>query len=139
MAGLIKGSINSWRAGDFGYDAANPYNDAFSSKSGFTDAQLQSLSKLVIAEETAGFFNIPVCETLDLRFFPLTSGTSCTACGGAYGGTKGSTKKFMDNVSDTVKKGLQNAVPPDCTMGYEMPVCSQQCPSDVYVASSGGS
>ena len=132
IAGAITGSVLSWQIGDFGYDASNPYNSAFTSGSGLTTDQATALSKLVVAETTAGFFNVPVCETYDLRFFPLTSGGSCSACGLGLGGTPGSTAKFMDNVNQTVKTGLQNAIPPSCTMGYETSICTQVCPTDPY-------
>lgn len=75
VAGAVRGSIASWQVGDFGYDASNPYNDAFKSGAGLSPDQAANLSKLVIAEDTAGFFNIPVCQILALRFFPPASGS----------------------------------------------------------------
>lgn len=75
VAGAIRGSINSWAAGDFGYDASNPYNAALSAGQVLSPDQIASLSKLQISEETAGLFNIPVCQMFDLRFFPPASGS----------------------------------------------------------------
>ena len=125
----IRGSVNSWLTGDFGYDASNPYNESLSTGAGLSVDQITAITKLKIAPETAGFFNLPVCETFDLRWFPPTSNSQCVSCGG-FGGTPGSTKKFMDVASDTVKKALQ--MPPDCSMGYETTICVQQCPTEEY-------
>ena len=71
----IVGSVASWQAGDFGYDASDPYEKAFNSTGGLSDDQITELIKLDIAATTAGFFNIPVCQTWDLRFFPPASGS----------------------------------------------------------------
>ena len=128
VPGAIRGSVASWRAGDFGYDASNPYNASLSTGAGITLDQVTTLAALKIAPETAGFFNLPVCETFDLRWFPPASGTSCVECG--FGGMPGSTNKFMDAANDAVKKALKP--PPDCTMGYETTICIQTCPNDVY-------
>lgn len=73
--GAIRGSISSFFAGDFGYDASNPYKDTLSAGKGLSSEQVDSLSKLEITEETAGLFNIPVCQIFDLRFFPPASGS----------------------------------------------------------------
>jgi len=54
VAGAVRGSIASWQVGDFGYDASNPYNDAFKSGAGLSPDQAANLSKLVIAEDTPG-------------------------------------------------------------------------------------
>ena len=75
VADAIIGSVASWQAGDFGYDASDPYKNAFNSTGGLSDDQVTQLSKLDIAATTAGFFNLPVCQTLDLRFFPPASGS----------------------------------------------------------------
>ncbi|KAL6721375.1 hypothetical protein ACLMJK_000478 [Lecanora helva] len=132
VAGAIRGSINSWAAGDFAYDASNPYNDALKGGDALSADQLSSLAKFQASEETAGLFNIPVCQMFDLRFFPPASGNSCSACHNSVGGTPGSTKKFGDNVNDIVKKVLQG--PPNTIScgGYYGNSCSNQCPSNVY-------
>ena len=75
VSDAIVGSVASWQAGDFGYDASDPYANAFNSTGGLSDDQITELSKLDIAATTAGFFNIPVCQTWDLRFFPPASGS----------------------------------------------------------------
>jgi len=75
FAGAIRGSIASWRAGDFGYDAATPYMQEFESGNGLTLEHSKSLAGLMTSEHTAGFFNVPVAETFDLRFFPPASGS----------------------------------------------------------------
>ena len=77
IADAIAGSVASWQAGDFGYDASNPYNAAFNSAGGLSDDQVNQLSNLTIGATTAGFFNIPVCQTWDLNFFPPASGSKC--------------------------------------------------------------
>lgn len=73
--GAIRGSVNSFFAGDFGYDASNPYKDTLGAGKALSSEQVDSLSKLEITEETAGLFNIPVCQIYDLRFFPPASGS----------------------------------------------------------------
>lgn len=128
VAGAIRGSVASWLVGDFGYDASNPYNQSFASGDGLPVEQVAQLANLTIAPDTAGFFNIPVCETFDLRYFPPASNSRCISCG--FGGTPGSTKRFADNINDKVKKAIKP--PPNCSMGYEMPICSPQCPGHVY-------
>ena len=75
VSDAIVGSVASWQAGDFGYDASDPYEKAFNSTGGLSDDQIAELSKLEIAATTAGFFNIPVCQIWDLRFFPPASGS----------------------------------------------------------------
>ena len=75
VADAIVGSVASWQAGDFGYDASDPYENFFKSTGGLSDDQITELVNLDIAATTAGFFNIPVCQTWDLRFFPPASGS----------------------------------------------------------------
>lgn len=75
VASVIRGSVNSFFAGDFNYDAANPYNAALSSGQPLSPDQLNSLAALKITEETAGIFNLPVCQIYDLRYFPPASGS----------------------------------------------------------------
>ncbi|KAG8525655.1 uncharacterized protein KY384_000415 [Bacidia gigantensis] len=134
----IAGSVNSWKKGDFNYDASSPYQDAFNSDGGPSPSQLAEIGNLKIAPDTAGFFNVPVCQTFDLRFFPFAgsdgvTGTPCTACGSsvAVGGTQGSTVKFMDKVGDIVKKTLQAGGGTYCG-GYYGNSCSSKCPEDLY-------
>ena len=134
IADAIKGSIASWQVGDFGFDATLPYEDAFQSESGLDSEQAEEVARLPIQEETAGFFNLPVCQVLDLRFFPPASGKGCSACGSkaAVGGTQGSTKKFTDNIGETIKNLLQG--PPnqiECG-GYYGNSCARECPQDAY-------
>ena len=128
VAGAIRGSVNSWLVGDFGYDASNPYNKSLASGAGLSLDQIEAVAALVIAPETAGFFNLPVCETFDLRWFPPAANTMCVTCG--FGGTPGSTKKFMDVANDAVKNAL--TLPPDCVQAYESTICNQNCPTDAY-------
>lgn len=80
ITSAIKGSVASWQAGDFNYDAASQYQDAFSSGQPLTSDLVKSLQALDIAPETAGFFNIPVCATYDLRFFPPAASSGGPGC-----------------------------------------------------------
>ncbi|KAF6222022.1 hypothetical protein HO133_001990 [Letharia lupina] len=153
ITSAIKGSVASWQVGDFNYDAASQYQDAFSSGQPLTSDLVKALQALDIAPETAGFFNIPVCATYDLRFFPpaassggpgceylvalnvqgeaaLTITVSCNACGQGLGGKPGSSAKFWDNANEIVQAAL--TAPPPCTQAYETTVCVQICPSDPY-------
>ena len=67
--GLITaGSVNSWLAGNFNYDISSAYPDVSQGTLSADDAT--SLGKLAVAQDTAGFFNLPVCRVLDLRSFP---------------------------------------------------------------------
>ena len=70
VTGAIKGSVASWKAGDFAYDAASIYSSALTSGNPLSSDQVSSIANLKIAPETAGLFNIPVCGVYDLRFFP---------------------------------------------------------------------
>ena len=47
----------------------------FESGNGLTLEHSKSLAGLMTSEHTAGFFNVPVAETFDLRFFPPASGS----------------------------------------------------------------
>ncbi len=80
ITSAIKGSVASWQVGDFNYDAASQYQDAFNSGQPLTSDLVQSLQALDIAPETAGFFNIPVCATYDLRFFPPAASSGGPGC-----------------------------------------------------------
>ena len=107
IAGAIRGSVASWKTGDFGYDASAPYQAAFTSAAGLSVDQAHALANMSFAEETAGFFNLPTCETYDLRYFPPASGGDDTVCmGTAFGGTPNSRARFSDHVNDMVKKVL---------------------------------
>lgn len=67
-----------------------------------------------IKEDTAGFFNIPVCGTYDLRTFPPASNSDSTVCmGNAFGGSPTSKAKFADNIGDVVKSALERGPPGD--------------------------
>ncbi|KAL6718665.1 hypothetical protein ACLMJK_002899 [Lecanora helva] len=102
MGSAVKGSVASWRAGDFNYDVGDPFNNSFSNG---TELDVDALQKVQISQETAGFFSIPVCQVLDLRAYPPASGYGCTRCdsAAAVGGTKGSDKKFWDNISQDMQ------------------------------------
>ena len=79
--GLITaGSVNSWLAGNFNYDISSAYPDVSQGTLSADDAA--SLGKLAVAQDTAGFFNLPVCRVLDLRSFPSA------AKGTGYAGSK---------------------------------------------------
>lgn len=128
VAGAIRGSVASWRVGDFDYDASNPYSQSLASGGGLPLDQVKTLANLTVAPDTAGFFNIPVCETFDLRYFPPASNARCLDCG--FGGTPGSTKRFQDAINDKVKKAIEP--PPDCVQAYTMSVCDDKCPGGPY-------
>ena len=115
IAGAIRGSVASWKAGDFNYDASQPYQSAFTSDgAGLTIDVAKKIAAMPINEETAGFFNVPVCGTYDLRTFPPASKTDVTVCmGNAFGGSAASKKKFVDNIGDTVKNVLIHRAPRD--------------------------
>ena len=67
--GLITaGSVNSWLAGNFNYDVSSAYPDVSQGTLSADDAT--NLGKLAVAQDTAGFFNLPVCKVVDLRSFP---------------------------------------------------------------------
>ncbi|MDI1490734.1 MAG: hypothetical protein OHK93_001938 [Ramalina farinacea] len=102
MGSAVKGSIASWRAGDFDYDASDPFEDSILNGK---DLDIGALQKLKISQETAGFFSIPVCQVRDLRAYPPASGKGCTACdtAAAIGGTSGSKEKFWDHITKDVQ------------------------------------
>ena len=67
--GLVTaGSVNSWLAGNFNYDISSAYPDVAQGQLSADDAT--NLAKLSVTQDTAGFFNLPVCKVLDLRSFP---------------------------------------------------------------------
>lgn len=67
--GLITaGSVNSWLAGNYNYDISDAYPDVTQGKLSGADAA--NIAKLSVTQDTAGFFNLPVCKVLDLRSFP---------------------------------------------------------------------
>ena len=67
--GLVTaGAVNSWLAGNYNYDLSTAYPDVTQGKLTADDAT--NLGKLIIAQDTAGLFNLPVCKVLDLRSFP---------------------------------------------------------------------
>lgn len=133
---VIHGSVASWIAGDFGYDLSQDYQLLSSSSSSLSNDDITKLSQLKISPETAGFFNIPVCRTLDLRAFPSAKNGGFCGCSdkAATGGTPGSTKLFKDNVQKGVldwisKEGQETCIP--CQ--YECPpTCTGGCPNDIY-------
>lgn len=115
IAKAIRGSINSWKTGDFDYDASQPFEAAFTSDgANLSVEEAKAIAALPINEETAGFFNVPVCGTYDLRTFPPASGNDATACKtNAFGGSPNSRNKFYDHVGDNVKKSLRHGPPGD--------------------------
>ena len=67
--GLVTaGAVNSWLAGNYNYDISDAYPDLTQGKLSAADAA--NLAKLSVTQDTAGFFNLPVCKVLDLRSFP---------------------------------------------------------------------
>ena len=83
----IRGSVASWKAGDFNYDIGDHFGDSLTKAgtSGSLDESIATaIGKLIIAEETAGFFNIPVCRVYDLRSFPPAAGSGSYCCACAY-------------------------------------------------------
>lgn len=128
VAGAIRGSINSWLVGDFGYDASNPYHESLASGNGLSIEQVQNLANLKIAPDTAGFFNIPICETFDLRYFPPAGGGKCIKCG--FGGTPSSKKKFTDAAVGIVRKAIKP--PPHCVHYKLRTWCLGRCPKHPY-------
>ena len=115
IASAIKGSVASWKAGAFNYDASQPFQSAFTSDgAGLTIEVAKKIAALPINEETPGFFNVPVCGTYDLRTFPPASKSDSTVCmGNAFGGSPVSKAKFGDNISDSVKQVLVYGPPKD--------------------------
>ncbi|MCJ1272566.1 hypothetical protein MMC21_000352 [Puttea exsequens] len=104
----IRGSVASWKAGDFNYDIGDHFGDSLTKAgtSGSLDESIATaIGKLIIAEETAGFFNIPVCRT---------------------GGMAGSTAMFSKNVNSKVMEMCTPTpiVTPESPYTYD--VCSQQ-------------
>ena len=65
---VTAGAVNSWLAGNYNYDLSDAYPDVSKGELSGTDAA--SLAKLSVTQDTAGFFNLPVCKVLDLRSFP---------------------------------------------------------------------
>lgn len=65
---VTAGAVNSWLAGNFNYDLSDAY--PIVSKGTLSDADAASLAKLSVTQDSAGFFNLPVCQVLDLRSFP---------------------------------------------------------------------
>ncbi|KAI9716532.1 MAG: hypothetical protein M1812_005263 [Candelaria pacifica] len=133
IMGAIEGSVASWRKGDFDFDAGDPYKDALGKLS---DDQLHDIAKMNIDEKTAGFFNIPVCQVLDLRFFPYATspanvGNYCTACDSkaAVGGTPGSKKQFFNAVNKIVKGALAVGMTEICGL---YGCLLNGCPHDTY-------
>ena len=135
-SGATHGSVASWVAGDFGYDISKSF-ESLTTGSDVSNDDVTKLSQLKISPETAGFFNLPVCRTLDLRAFPAAGGGFCGCSDkAAIGGTSGSTAKFSDNVQSAImdwisKQGQQNCIP-----NYESaPTCTGGCPNDIYSGS----
>lgn len=111
VAAVIRGSVASWQAGDFAYDVSAPFESPFQHwATNFTPDQVKLISKLPIAQDAPGYFNIPVMRVLDLESFPPISGMGCMNsawAASAVGGTKGSTKKFTDNINKLIKDILR--------------------------------
>ncbi|KAF6229438.1 hypothetical protein HO133_007554 [Letharia lupina] len=107
---VTAGAVNSWLAGNYNYDLSDAYPDVSQGKLSGTDAA--SLAKLSVTQDTAGFFNLPVCKVLDLRSFPNAAagtGYANTLCGCASGSAVGGASnggniKFYDSVSSKIQK-----------------------------------
>ncbi len=133
VMGAIEGSVASWRKGDFNFDAGDPYKDALS-KDTLSKDQLREIAQMPFEEKSPGMFNIPVCQTFDLRYFPYIDKKSeyrhCTACSAkpAVGGTAGSEKRFFDSVPEIVLRtmGVANS---DYTQAYGS---TPKCAKDLY-------
>ena len=65
---ITAGAVNSWLAGNFNYDLSAAYPDVSKGQLSADDAE--SVAKLKVGMDSAGFFNLPVCKVLDLRSFP---------------------------------------------------------------------
>ena len=122
MGSAVKGSVASWRAGDFDYDASDPFKDSILNGN---NLDIGALQKLKISQETAGFFSIPVCQVRDLRAYPPASGKGCTACdtAAAVGGTSGSKEKFWDHITKDVQI-IINSSPNGLQCGGGMGYCA---------------
>ena len=133
-SGATHGSVASWIAGDFGYDLSKSYE--LSTTSSLSSDDVTKLTQLQISPETTGFFNIPVCRTLDLRAFPAAPNGNFCGCGdkAAIGGTPGSTAKFSDNVQSAIMSWISQQGQENCIQSYsEMsPTCTGGCPNDIY-------
>lgn len=132
-SGATHGSVASWLAGDFGYDISKSFQ-SLSTGSDISNDDITKLSQLKISPETPGFFNLPVCRTLDLRALPAAGGSFCGCSDkAAIGGTSGSTAKFSDNVQSAIMDWISKQRQPNCIPNYESaPSCSGGCPSDIY-------
>ena len=70
--GLVTaGAVNSWLARNYNYDISSAYPDVTQGQLTADDAT--NLAKLSVTQDTAGFFNLPVCRVLDLRSFPTAA------------------------------------------------------------------
>ena len=133
----IHGSVASWIAGDFGYDLSKSFETLTSSTSTLSSDDLTKLTQLQTTPETAGFFNIPVCRTLDLRAFPAGPNGGFCGCSdkAAVGGMPGSTAAFKDNVQSAIMSWISQQGQVTCTpSGFSEapPSCSGGCPKDIY-------
>ena len=79
----VRGSVASWKAGDFNYNIADQY--ATQLQSGTLDtATATAIGQIEFSESTAGIFNIPVCRVFDLASFPPANGAGSLCCACAY-------------------------------------------------------
>jgi hypothetical protein len=79
----VRGSVASWKVGDFNYNIADQY--ATQLQSGNVDtATATAIGSIDISESTAEIFNIPVCRVFDLASFPPANGASSLCCACAY-------------------------------------------------------
>ena len=139
VAGAIRGSIASWREGDFGYEISDPYRD-LSDIGTLPEDQAKVFAALEIREDIAGIFNVPVCQVNDLRAFPPASDRpACLNCFtlASVGGKPGSTVKFRDKISAKLNSLLRSKTGLICS-GVPIPSCESPCPSDTepYVGTS---
>ena len=60
MSPVTAGSVNSWLAGNFNYNISNAFLDVAQVQLSVDDAT--HLAKLSVTQDTAGFFDLPVCK-----------------------------------------------------------------------------
>ena len=65
---ITKGCVNSWLKGDFGYSIESSFSDLL--QGDLSAEEATTLGGLQITQDAAGWFNLPVCQILDLRSFP---------------------------------------------------------------------
>ena len=69
---VAAGSVNSWLKGNFNYDLDKGFPQ-IGSGGAISPQDAGTIGKTGITQDTAGFFNLPVCQVKDLRSFPPAS------------------------------------------------------------------